>query len=64
MYIEFPRSACKDKSVKGIVGCCGNIKWCDKNNKNKENKKGENENDSKLALEIKKVKNKQKNKGE
>jgi len=66
MYMEFPRSTCKDKTVKGYVGCCGNIKWCDKNNKNKENKKGEDERDSKLALEIKKIKKKQKdkNKGE
>jgi len=66
MYIEFPRSTCKDKSVKGTVGCCGNIKQCEKNNKNKENKKEVNENDSKLAIEIKKVKKKQKlnNKGD
>jgi len=63
MYIELPKSTCKDKSVKGIVGCCGNLKFCDKklNKDKKEKEKGEG---SKLALEIKKVKKKQKIKGE
>jgi len=68
IYIEYPRYSCKDikeKSMKGNIGCCGNIKWCDKKLK-KDNKKGENEKDSKIASEIKKVKKKQKenNKGE
>jgi len=60
MYMEFPRSTCKDKTVKGYVGCCGNIKQCDK--KLKKDKKDGDEGDSKLALEIKKVKKKQKDK--
>jgi len=60
MYMEFPRSTCKDKTVKGYVECCGALKWCEKNNKNKENKKEINEGDSKLVAEIKKVKKKQK----
>ena len=60
MYMEFPRSTCKDKTVKGYVGCCGVLKWCDK--KLKKDKKDGDEGDSKLALEIKKVKKKQKNK--
>jgi len=58
IYMEFPRSTCKDKTVKGYVGCCGNIKQCDK--KLSKDKKDGDEGDSKLALEIKKVKNKQK----
>jgi len=60
MYMEFLRSTCKDKTVKGYVGCCGVLKWCDK--KLKKDKKDGDEGDSKLALEIKKVKKKQKNK--
>jgi len=60
MYMEFPRSTCKDKTVKGYVGCCGVLKWCDK--KLKKEKKDGDEGDSKLALEIKKVKKKQKEK--
>jgi len=60
MYMEFPRSTCKDKTVKGYVGCCGVLKWCDK--KLKKDKKDGDENDSKIAIEIKKVKKKQKNK--
>ena len=60
MYMEFPKSTCKDKTVKGIVGCCGNIKQCEKNSKNKENKKEGSEGDSKIAIEIKKVKKKTK----
>ena len=64
IYMEYPRSTCKDNSVKGIVGCCGVLKWCDK--KLKKDKKEGNEKDSKLVEEIKKVKKKQKsnNKGE
>ena len=70
MYIEYPKYSCKDikeKSMKGNIGCCGNIKWCDKKlNKDKKDKKEGNENYSKIATEIKKVKKKQKenNKGE
>jgi len=60
MYMEFPRSTCKDKTVKGYVGCCGVLKWCDK--KLSKDKKDGDEGDSKLALEIKKVKKKQKDK--
>jgi len=62
MYMEFPRSTCKDKSVKGYVGCCGVLKWCDKKLNKDKKEKGEGERDSKLALEIKKVKKKQKEK--
>ena len=64
MYIEFPRSTCKDKSIKGIVGCCGYIKFCEKNNKKDKNEISNG--DSKLVAEIKKVKKKQKqnNKGD
>lgn len=67
IYMEFPRSTCKDKTVKGYVGCCGNIKQCDKKLSKDKKEKGKDEGDSKLALEIKKVKKKQKenkNKGE
>jgi len=68
MYMEYPRSTCKDKTVKGQVSCCGNIKQCDKKLSKDKKEKGESGSDSKLALEIKKVKNKQKvnnkNKGE
>jgi len=60
MYIEFPRSTCKDKTVKGIVSCCGNIKQCDKKLSKDKKEKDKDEGDSKLALEIKKVKKKQK----
>ena len=62
MYMEFPRSTCKDKTVKGYVGCCGVLKWCDKKLNKDKKEKSENGSDSKLALEIKKVKKKQKNK--
>ena len=58
MYMEFPRSTCKDKTVKGYVECCGALKWCEKNNK--KDKNDINEGDSKLVAEIKKVKKKQK----
>ena len=61
MYMEFPRSTCKDKTVKGYVGCCGVLKWWDKKLK-KDKKEDNGEGDSKLALEIKKVKKKQKEK--
>jgi len=63
MYIEYPKYSCKDikeKSMKGNIGCCGNVKWCDKKLKKDKKEKGENENDSKIATEIKKVKKKQK----
>ena len=60
MYMEFPRSTCKDKNVKGYVGCCGVLKWCEKNNKKDKDKNDINEGDSKLVTEIKKVKKKQK----
>ena len=62
MYMEFPRSTCKDKTVKGYVGCCGNIKSCDKKLNKDKKEKDNGEGDSKLALEIKKVKKKQKEK--
>ena len=58
MHMEFPRSTCKDKTVKGFVGCCGVLKFCDK--KLKKDKKEDDGNDSKIALEIKKVRKKQK----
>jgi len=64
MYMEYPRSTCKDKTVKGYVSCCGNIKQCDKKLSKDKKEKGKDENNSKLALEIEKVKKKQKNKGD
>ena len=65
--MEYPRYTCKEIIDKGktitYVGCCGVLKWCDKNNKNKEDKKSENKNDGKIAIEIEKVKkNQRKNK--
>jgi len=64
MYIEYPSYTCKDKTVKGKVGCCGNLKWCDKKLNKDKKEKGKDEGNSKLAIEIEKVKKKQKNKGE
>jgi len=64
MYMEFPRSTCKDKTVKGYVGCCGVLKWCDKKLSKDKKEKSKDENNSKLALEIEKVKKKTKNKGD
>jgi len=66
MKTEFPASTCKlikpqkDKPV--IVSCRGYIQFCDKKEieKKKENKKGEGKNESKIAIEIEKVKKSQK----
>ena len=60
MHMEFSRSTCKDKNIKGYVGCRGYVKFCEKNNKNNKDKDNINESDSKLVAEIKKVKKKQK----
>ena len=72
MKTEFPASTCKlikpqkDKPV--IVSCRGYVQFCDKKelDKKKESRKGEDksENESKIAIEIKKVKKNQKQKKE
>lgn len=56
--VQFPRSTCKE--MDGYVSCCGNLIYCEKNNKNKDDKKSKFGKDDKLAVEIQKVKKEQK----